>query len=278
MGMFNFQNFRKSSIYITPNFPVIETKRYKFTLFQLLWILAAYTFFIMLVVITILSLTPAKDLIFIFENEELKVQAERIKELENKVGFMTSELESLASSNKRLQYAIILAGTDSLDSTSTIYDSLRYEKIPNLPIGGNILLPVRKLLYYIFGYAGDSTTFFIKPTRGFIINEFDPSKGHMGIDYAVKVGSVVSATYGGIVVFADYTINDGYKIILEHNNGYISLYKHCSVLLKKERDYVIQGELIALSGNSGIKTTGPHLHFELWKNGRAIDPQKVLIN
>jgi lipoprotein NlpD len=80
------------------------------------------------------------------------------------------------------------------------------------------------------------------------------------------------------VVFSDYTFTDGYKIIINHSNDYISIYKHCSSLLKNERDFVLQGELIALSGNSGEISSGPHLHFEVWKNGKPVDPKNVIIN
>jgi murein DD-endopeptidase MepM/ murein hydrolase activator NlpD len=67
-------------------------------------------------------------------------------------------------------------------------------------------------------------------------------------------------------------------IIIVHPDDYITVYKHCSLLIKKERERVLQGELIALSGNTGEITTGPHLHFEVWKNGKPIDPKEILIN
>ena len=66
-------------------------------------------------------------------------------------------------------------------------------------------------------------------------------------------------------------------LIIQHNKGFTTVYKHCSSLLKKERDVVSQGDLIALSGNSGKNTTGPHLHFEIWQNGKPVDPQKILL-
>ena len=120
--------------------------------------------------------------------------------------------------------------------------------------------------------------YFSKPADGFISRGFDPERGHMGIDFVIKTGTPVFAAANGYVIFADYTTKDGYMIILNHNNGYISVYKHCSVLLKRARETVLQGEVIALSGNTGEISTGPHLHFEIWKNGEPIDPKKVLIN
>ena len=100
----------------------------------------------------------------------------------------------------------------------------------------------------------------------------------MGIDFVVKSGTPVYASANGYVIFSDYTNKDGNMLIIGHPDNYITIYKHCSVLMKKERDTVIQGELIALSGNTGEITTGPHLHFEIWKDGQPIDPRTVLIN
>ena len=78
-------------------------------------------------------------------------------------------------------------------------------------------------------------------------------------------------------MLTDFTIDDGLKIIIQHDGGFISVYKHCSSLLKRKRDIVVQGELIALSGNTGQNTTGPHLHFEIWKNGKPQNPKEFFI-
>ena len=117
----------------------------------------------------------------------------------------------------------------------------------------------------------------MEPALGPVIQKFLPGKGHFGIDYGLKSGSPVVASIGGLVVFSGYDIDYGCIIIIDSDNGFITSYKHCSSLLKKERDLVNVGEVIALSGNSGRNTTGPHLHFEIWQNGKAIDPEKVLI-
>ncbi len=231
----------------------------------------------MVFVITILALTPAKELIFIIENEKLLQQEERIKGLEKRVMFLTKELEEIASVNKRLKYAIILGSQDSIDTNSTIYDSLRIDEKTNKPIEGNIAVSIYQFIKDLF-FLQEKPTIFIRPSKGFLINEFDPKKGHMGLDFSVKSGSPVFASESGIIIFADFTAGDGNKIIIQHHNGYTSIYKHCSVLLKKERDNVERGEIIALSGNSGRNTTGDHLHFEVWKDGKPINPKEILIN
>ena len=278
--MFGFKNFKKSSVYITPNLPVIQTKRYKVKIQTILAALILYSFFIVVLVITILALTPAKEAIFILENEKLKEQSIQIKQLQEKVIYFSKELELLASKNRKLKYAMILAGTDSLDSTSAVYDSLRYEPNKNLPYGGSVLHSFRKLLLKLFqkDNVHETKIYFIKPLSGFISRDFEPDKGHLGIDFSVKTGTPVSASAGGLVIFSGFTIDFGNTLIIKHSNDYITKYYHCSSLLKREREFIEQGEIIALSGNTGLKTTGPHLHFELWYNGKPIDPEQVLIN
>lgn len=276
-----FKNFRKSSVYITPNFPSTITKRYKFKLGRVIFIILLYSIFVSIVAATVLALTPAKKLLFLVENDELQLQAERIEELERKVVFLSNELQKMASSNNKLKYAVMLATIDSLDSTSAVYDSLRQAE-PNQmpPPEGNIYRVFKKIYDDLFEEDEkdtDSTVFFIKPLSGVITSPFNPDKGHMGIDYGTRQGSPVCASMGGYVVFAGYTANDGHSIIINHDNGFISKYKHCSVLLKKEREYAAQGEVIALSGNSGHNTTGPHLHFEVWHNNKPVNPEEIII-
>ncbi|MCB0747035.1 MAG: peptidoglycan DD-metalloendopeptidase family protein [Ignavibacteriales bacterium] len=273
----NFKEIFKSTVYITPNFPNGETVRYRFKFSQLVLYFIILALFIMLLTLSMLSFTPLKNVVFLYENSELRTQAARSVELEKKIVFLTKELESISSTNKKLEYAFILATSDSIDSTDAIYDSLKYEPLENLPYGGNIYAAFTGLFTKYFLNDSEVKTIFIKPSKGLIINEFNPEEGHFGIDFAVTSGSSVFAANGGVIIFADFTLDDGNKIIIQHDNGYITIYKHCSQIIKKERDVVVQGELIGLSGNTGKNTTGPHLHFEIWKDGRPINPKEFFI-
>ena len=198
----------------------------------------------------------------------------KINELNHKLNQVTKELEHLKDTNERLKFAIGLGDSTLLKSSGK--DTAKAERKKN-PFGGNIFAIITKMLQGEKDKQSKSY-YFSKPADGFISRGFDPERGHMGIDFVIKTGTPVFAAANGYVIFADYTTKDGYMIILNHNNGYISVYKHCSVLLKRARETVLQGEVIALSGNTGEISTGPHLHFEIWKNGEPIDPKKVLIN
>ena len=118
---------------------------------------------------------------------------------------------------------------------------------------------------------------FFRPTRGMISSGFDANKTHFGIDIAASPNESVLATLDGTVIMATYTADTGYVIQVQHNQNLVSVYKHCGSLLKKVGDTVKAGEAIALVGNTGGKTTGPHLHFEIWNKGRALDPTKYIV-
>lgn len=111
---------------------------------------------------------------------------------------------------------------------------------------------------------------FYRPTRGMISDHFDAEKKHFGTDIAANPNESVLATLDGTVILSTYTAETGYLIEVQHNQDFVSVYKHCGSLLKREGDTVKGGEAIALVGNSGTLTTGPHLHFELWHRGRRL--------
>ena len=117
---------------------------------------------------------------------------------------------------------------------------------------------------------------FFTPLRGMITNKFDKRTNHLALDIVGMPNSRISAVLDGTVIFAGWTIETGYIIYLQHNNDLVSVYKHNAELLKEEGDQVNAGEAIAIMGNTGELTTGPHLHFELWHRGIALDPEKYI--
>lgn len=120
-----------------------------------------------------------------------------------------------------------------------------------------------------------SNTFFINPLKGVISEKFKKSS-HPGVDIVAKEGSTIFACLGGTIIYAGNTQDDGYMIIISHSNDIQSIYKHNSTLLKKAGDKVEAGDGIAIIGNSGENSSGPHLHFELWENNIPINPTDYL--
>ncbi len=118
---------------------------------------------------------------------------------------------------------------------------------------------------------------FYKPVKGMISSHFDAKQKHFGIDIVSDPKSSILATLEGTVIFAGYDPNAGYFIQLQHSNGFISIYKHNAMLLKRQGDRVKSGEAIAIIGNTGKLSTGEHLHFELWYKGSPVNPEDYIV-
>lgn len=124
--------------------------------------------------------------------------------------------------------------------------------------------------------TGIASYAFFSPIKGKVTDVFDSKKQHYGLDVASRKDENIKATLEGTVVFSNFTPETGYVIAIQHGNNLISFYKHCSVLLKKVGSFVRAGEVIAVVGNTGEYSTGPHLHFEIWFNGIAVNPQNYM--
>jgi murein DD-endopeptidase MepM/ murein hydrolase activator NlpD len=114
------------------------------------------------------------------------------------------------------------------------------------------------------------------PLKGNITHEYSGAENHLAIDVAADTGTAVKSISDGVVLFSEWTTQTGYVIIIDHGDDLTSVYKHNQKLLKKQGDKVKLGEVIATSGDTGTLTSGPHLHFELWSEGFAIDPKTLI--
>jgi len=116
----------------------------------------------------------------------------------------------------------------------------------------------------------------ISPIFGQVTSRFDYGIKHFGTDIAVPINSPVKSIAKGAVVLAEWTVQTGYVIVIEHAYGLTSVYKHNDSGLISQGDLVESGQVIALSGNTGELTTGPHLHFELWREGIPVNPENYV--
>lgn len=115
------------------------------------------------------------------------------------------------------------------------------------------------------------------PVSGTRTRGYNPMEGHYGLDIATKDNEVFVSVADGTVISSSWTIDFGYVISVQHNDGLISTYKHCSKLYKSKGEKVLKGNILGLTGNKGISSSGPHLHFEIWKNGISKNPISYLI-
>ena len=118
---------------------------------------------------------------------------------------------------------------------------------------------------------------FFSPLKGNITSEYNLKDEHFGIDIVAPRDHPIKATLAGTVIFASWTPDAGYVIQIQHDHNYVSVYKHNSMLLKKVGEVVSAGEAVAIIGGSGELSDGPHLHFELWERGRAVDPLNYVV-
>lgn len=114
------------------------------------------------------------------------------------------------------------------------------------------------------------------PTKGIVVNRFGSSPGHYGTDIVGEKDASISAVLAGTVIFAEWSITTGYVIQIQHDYNLISIYKHNAEIFVKTGDRVKAGDLIAIMGNEGEYSTGPHLHFELWQNGIPLNPENYI--
>jgi murein DD-endopeptidase MepM/ murein hydrolase activator NlpD len=118
---------------------------------------------------------------------------------------------------------------------------------------------------------------FFTPVKGIITRSFDPMEGHYGIDLVAAPNEVVKAVLDGTVIISTWTLETGYVIQIQHDYELLSVYKHNAALFKSVGQKVVAGDAIAIVGNSGELTTGPHLHFELWHDRVPMNPVDYIV-
>jgi len=248
---------------------LLEVYSRNISLGRLILLILASTFSVVLFTYLIIAFTPIKSFIIPgYESES--VQAHLIEN--NKRLF---ELQKQIQG--KIEYGL------KLDSTFKDFgipvdsiNNMAFEKI-NLENRKSNLLPDKFINLSISEETKSLANFhFFKPIEGIVSKELKVNEGHHGIDVVAEKNAGVKSTLNGKVIFSSWTAETGHVIAIQHSNDLISIYKHNSVLLKKEGAIVKAGEVIAIVGNSGEFTTGPHLHFEIWFKGSPLSPTEVI--
>ena len=242
--------------------------------------LALFACFLIAVTALIIITTPIRNYLPGYLDVEVRKEivenALRADSLERMVAIHELYLSNVAG---------ILSGTLPLDSIRQI-DSLatndeNYE-IPRSPSEEAFVKEFAEEEKYNLTVLADPEkvptdgVFFYKPVNGTVSAHYEAAIRHYGVDLVAKERESVLATLDGTVVYAGFDSNQGNVIQLQHKNGFISFYKHNALLLKEVGDIVQAGEAIALVGNTGKLSTGPHLHFELWYKGNPVNPEEYI--
>lgn len=265
--------------------------------------------FVLVGAVSILAMihTPLGELIMPEYFSTQTAQLEKVRALESKVGDVQNQLSYLAAYNVKLRS--VLGDTMTVDTTTP-------DAAENIQTQQNVEQPVQSTrtgqseesesrtsenatsspgslsedqpAHSSYGLAEtyaqsppseeDQNIFpLLMPAAGFITRTVDYSIQHYGLDISAPEGESIVAPAPGEIVFEDWTLNGGNTLIIAHANDFMTVYKHCERILVSVGTKVARGDAIALVGSTGITSSGPHLHFELWQNGKNLNPENYLL-
>lgn len=262
-----------------------STRSYKASVLTIVLVCFGVVLCIVAATVAAIVYTPAGLLIPMSDEQLQERYGSKLFEVQQRLNRVTSEVLVLREYNNKLRKAL---GQQELPADSIIQFNAVDKALTQVPEQSTQEPSVQPLLqdaavvYRSASGVQQEATFraefpLLVPATGFVSRKFEAERGHVGIDFAGKIGSLVVAAAEGYVVFAGYTVDDGYTMILSHGGGFLTIYKHNQSLLKTIGEMVKRGEPIALLGNTGRISYGPHLHFEVWKNGQAQNPSDYFI-
>ena len=236
------------------------------------------SFLLILITTFIITFTPIKEFIPGYSSTALKIKATKLAlqtdSLQRRLAIMHDYTKALQPILTGEIEAEIIDSLDIEENKIVIIDSLlnasREDSIFREKIESQDRFPIQN------NAETNVKIVFFAPLTGTISENFDAKTKHLAVDIVAKNGTPVKATADGTVIFSGWNTETGYVIILKHAHDYISVYKHNATLLKEQGDFVKSGEVIASVGSTGELTTGPHLHFELWSGGYAVNPTNLI--
>lgn len=227
----------------------------------------------------LIAYTSLREYIPGYSSTALKKQA-------TELSFKTDSLQQVIALNERYYNSIknVLKGDISAEDLrkDSIIQAVKLEasEVDLKPIPEDSLLREKvdkEDKYNLFESATSATSFVLfPPVSGTVSEPYNLKEKHYAIDIVVAKDTPVKAVADGTVIFAEWTVATGYVVIIEHDHGLISVYKHNGAIIKSQGDLVKVGEVIATAGDAGELSTGPHLHFELWNNGYPINPSNFI--
>ena len=229
------------------------------------------------IIFTTISYTPLKEFIPGYDSTELRKKA--VQNL-----FLTDSLITIYDQNIRYLNSVRKVLTEDISYEESKFSEKEIENQNKKKISKLKRPIVEDSLLRAFVYQQDKyspilseelkiNTFLFPPVKGTVTQPFNLNKSHYAVDVAVEENTPIKNIADGIVVFSEWTAETGFVIIVKHNLGLLSIYKHNSSLNKKQGDVVSAGEVIATAGNTGEYTTGFHLHFELWIDDYPMNPE-----
>jgi murein DD-endopeptidase MepM/ murein hydrolase activator NlpD len=235
----------------------------------------------LIAVITALGFTPLGSYLFGYEDEELRQSViqvtEKLNALQDSLNMRDEQLVNIKQVMMQREDTTFDVNNDLISQNN--FDVVRPRSVINMnsvdpsemeTVSGNQILLSRFLKHAPDFPAG-------YPMNGTVTRGFQPNAGHYGLDIAGSEGDFVKAVADGTVINSEWTVNYGYVMQIQHSNGIVSVYKHCANLLKNEGDLILKNDIIGSIGYSGVISSGPHIHIELWQDGVPLDPELYLV-
>jgi len=265
----------KFSIVLLSDQTFDQKKKWKFNRYGFITLVTGIILFIIALTTTLIVVTPLKELIPGYPDKETRIaraeNAARLDSLEHEIEIRDQYLHSMKDVllgkmpfNPKLEMSEHINDTTPVKSLTEENQS---EKVMGIEVENKPAVVVPRT---------PATLVFFPPAQGVVTNNFDPVRKHFGTDIVTRDKEIVRATLDGTVVAANWTMETGYTIQIQHKYNYISIYRHLKNMLVATGDNVEAGQSIGTYGNTGEISFGRHLHFELWNNGKALNPENYI--
>jgi murein DD-endopeptidase MepM/ murein hydrolase activator NlpD len=253
-----------------------EVLNLRLTRLNVMAILSSGIFLFLIIVISIIAYTPVRELIPGYPNEKtmrnIYLNNYRLDSLELELKKRDAYFENI----RRIVSGERPGEPDQKTDTAISPSKVKFSQSVNDSMIRGLMEPKDQFDLSLTESKKTRPAFFnllfFAPVKGMVTNEFNSAGNHYGVDVVAGTNEVVKATLPGTVTMTGWTLETGHVIQIQHEDNILSIYKHNAELLKHMGDRVKAGDPIAIIGNSGELTTGPHLHFELWYNGTPLNP------
>ncbi|MDP4210618.1 MAG: M23 family metallopeptidase [Bacteroidota bacterium] len=257
-----------------------EVWHLRLSLLNVLSAVGTISLLLILLVSALIAFTPLKVLIPGYPDEKMRrgivFNALRLDSLEK-------QLRSREKYDEALNAVISgkdLSNAEHKNDSAKVYKNINFKKSEEDSLFRQKVEEAEQLNISVSSSKKESSIseiHFFAPVKGIITNGYNARNNHFGIDIVGASDDVIKATLDGTVIMATWTLETGYVIQIQHHSNIVSLYKHNASLLRKVGQQVKAGDAIAIMGNSGELSTGPHLHFELWYNGKPVNPADYIV-
>lgn len=267
--------FTKNRLVILNEDTFEEIFSLRLTLMNVFVVATIGALFIIFITTYIIAFTPLREFIPGYASSQLKRDATELALKSDSLTVALKKNDLYIQSIKKvltgdLEYAKFNKDSIVASNSETVSEDDLKPTTADLKLREEV---EREDKYNLFEKAKSKvSTVLFPPVKGLITEKFNPKEKHYAVDIALAKNTPIKSILSGKVIFADWTPTTGNVVIIRHNNGFISIYKHAASLTVAQNDVVRTGEVIALAGSTGQESTGVHLHFELWKDGYPIDP------